>query len=233
MNKIISYKTKASILKIVAPILILISACNKPSINLVLNGSAEIPRYDTVPKDWQNIKGHWISEEGDSAHHDYAHAQDSSHFFFGGYGLVCILQQEADVSQYAKTIDNKKQKFILSGFEQTLDQGLQSDQGMLKAECLDATKNKILDSSRTDTLMSKTKWQSAADTFLAPASTRFIRVQLVAFRNVGGDNDGYFDNISLVALPSQNFLLIIIIIAIVIVAIGSFVFFRRKMMNKK
>lgn len=228
--------SKAFFLKIVAPILILISSCtNKPSINLVLNGSAEMPRYDTVPKGWQNIKGHWVSEEGDSAHHDYAHAQDSSHYFFGGYGFVCILQQEADVNQYAKTIDNKKQKFILSGFEQTLDQGLQSDQGMLKAECLDATKSKVLDSTRTDTLMSKTKWQSAADTFLAPASTRFIRVQLVAFRNVGGDNDGYFDNISLVALPSQNYplIIIIIVIAIVIVAIGSFVFFRRKMVNKK
>ncbi len=228
MNKLISVEKIVSILKIIVPLLMLISACNKPSSNLIFNGSAEIPRYDTIPKGWQNIKGHWISEEGDSAHHDFAHAQDSSHYFFGGYGLVCILQQEADVNQYAKTIDNKKQKFILSGFEQTLDQGLLSDQGMLKVECLDATKNKILDSIQTDTLMSKTKWTPVTDTFLAPPSTRFIRVQLVAFRNVGGDNDGYFDNISLVALPSQNYLLIVIIIAIVIVAIGSFVYLRKK-----
>ena len=221
-------KIKLPILKIVAPLLLLISACNKPSSNLIVNGSAEIPRYDTIPKGWQNIKGNWTSAEGDSVHPNYAIAQDSSHYFFAGYGLLCILQQDVNVHQYATTIDNKKQKFILSGFEQTLDQGPQSDQGMLKVECLDATKKNILDSSHTDTLMSKTKWKPVADTFLVPPSTRFIRVQLVAFRNVGGDNDGYFDNISLVALPSQNYLLIIIIIAIAIAAIGSFVYFRKK-----
>ncbi len=111
-----------SILIIVATITIC-SSCNKPSANLIFNGSAEIPSYDSVPKGWQNISGHWVSAEGDSAHHDYAHAQDSSHYFFGGYGLICVLQQDADVSNYAKTIDGKKQKFIVSGFEQTLDQG--------------------------------------------------------------------------------------------------------------
>lgn len=224
-------KNKVSILKIVAPLIMLISACNRPSSNLIVNGSAEMPRYDTIPKGWQNIKGNWTAAEGDSVHPNYAIAQDSSHYFFAGYGLLCMLEQEVEVDQYATTIDNKKQQFILSGFEQTLDQGLLSDQGMLKVECLDATK-KILDSSRTDTLMSKTKWLPVADTFLAPASTRFIRVQLIAFRNVGGDNDGYFDNIRLVALPSYNYLLIIILIAIVIVGTGSFVYFRKKRVLK-
>src|ERR1019366_9805708 len=99
------------------------SSCNKPSANLIFNGSAEIPSYDSVPKGWQNIQGKWVSAEGDSAHHDYAHAQDSSHYFFGGYGLICVLQQDVDVSKYAKTSDGKKQKFIVSGSEQTLDQG--------------------------------------------------------------------------------------------------------------
>ncbi len=85
--------------------------------------------------------------------------------------LLCILQQDVDVSKYAKTIDDKKQKFILSGFEQTLDQGPLSDQGMLKVQCLDASKNKTLYSDSTDTLMSVSKWQAIADTFLAPSST--------------------------------------------------------------
>ena len=172
--------------------------------------------------------GNWVSAEGDSAHHDYAHAQDSSHYFFGGYGLMCILQQDVDVSNYAKTIDGKKQKFIVSGFEQTLDQAPLSDQGMLKVECLDASKNKTLYSDSTDTLMSKSKWKAYADTFLVQSNTRFIRVELVAFRNVGGDNDGYFDNISLVAIPSQNYLLIIIIIIAIIILAGLVLYFRKK-----
>ena len=222
-----------SILIIVATVTIC-SSCNNPSANLIFNGSAEIPRYDSVPKGWQNIQGAWVSAEGDSAHHDYAHAQDSSHYFFGGYGLMCVLQQDVDVSNYAKTIDDKKQKFIVSGFEQSLDQAPLSDQGMLKVKCLDASKNKTLYSDSTDTLMSKSKWKAIGDTFLVPSNTRFIRVQLVAFRNVGGDNDGYFDNISLVAIPSSNyFLIIIIIIAIVIVAGLVWYFQKKKMSNKK
>jgi hypothetical protein len=211
--------------KITIPLLLLISACNnKPGKNLILNGSAEIPAYDSVPKYWQNISGHWVSAEGDSAHHDYAHAQDSSHYFFSGYGPLCILQQEADVSSFAKRIDDKKQTFILSAFEQTLDQGMLSDQGKLKVECLDASKNKVLYSDSTDTLMSKTKWQAAADTFSAPPNTRFIRVQLIAFRNVGSDNDGYFDNIRLVAVASSPYTLIIIIIISAILVIGAAVY---------
>jgi hypothetical protein len=222
-------KKIATIFKIIIPLLIVAAACNnKPSSNLIINGSAEIPNYDSVPKSWINIKGNWVSAEGDSAHHSYAFAKDSSHYFFGGYGLVCVLQQNANVSKYARTINNKKQKFVLSGFEQTLDQGEISDQGMLKIECLDVSKNKMLYSDSTDTLMSKTKWQAVADTFLAPPNTRFIRVQLVAFRNVGGDNDGYFDNISLVAMSSQNYLLIIIIIVAIIILIGLVLYFRKR-----
>ncbi len=222
-------KSEVSGFKIISLLLMLISACNnKPSANLLVNGSAEMPKYDTVPKGWENIKGNWISAEGDSTHHNYAYAQDSSHYFFGGYGLLCVLQQDADVSKYARSIDGKKQKFVVSGCEQTLDQGPLSDQGMLKVECLDATKNKTLYSDSTDTLMSKTKWLAVADTFLVPPATRFIRVQLIAFRNVGGDNDGYFDNIGLVALPSQNYFLLIIIIAAIIICLAAVLYFRKR-----
>ena len=230
----LSYK-KIIMITCLFALLVFANACNKPSANLIFNGSAEIPSYDSVPKGWQTISGHWVSAEGDSAHHDYAHAKDSSHYFFGGYGLICVLQQDVDVSNYAKTIDGKKQKFIVSGFEQTLEQGPLSDQGMLKVECLDASKNKRLYSDSTDTLMSKSKWKATADTFSVPSNTRFVRVQLVAFRNVGGDNDGYFDNISLVAIPvpSSNYLLIIIIIVAIVVVAGLVWYFQKKKMNNK
>lgn len=227
-------KKVATVFKIIIPLIIVAAACNnKPSANLIFNKSAEIPSYESVPKGWQNIQGKWISAEGDSAKHDDGFAQDSSHYFFGGYGLICILQQDANVIKYAKTIDDKKQKFVLSGFEQSLNQGALSDQGMLKVECFNASKNKMLYSDSTDTLMSKTKWQAVADTFSAPPNTRFIRVQLIAFRNVGGDNDGYFDNISLSALPSQNHILIIIIIVTIIILIGLVFYFRKRTSNSQ
>ncbi len=211
----------------------LISACNnKPPVNLVLNGSAEISRYDTVPKGWQNIKGNWTSIEGDTSHHDYAWAQESKHIFFEGNDPMGILQQQIDVNEYKDHIDAQKQKFLFSGYVQAFPQN-PPDQSLITINCLDALKNKTLYAFSSDTISSVSKWTPVTDTFVAPPLTRFITIRLIANRRNGSANDGYFDNISLIALPSQNFLLIIIIIAIVIVAIGSFVFFKRKMMNKK
>ncbi len=191
-------------------------SCSTNQTNLLINADAELPKFDSVPIGWTNVKGNWVSAEGDSAKHDFGFAQHSSRYFFAGYGLLCTLQQDVDVSSFANKIDAQKQHFVLSGYEQTLDQGKISDQGVLKMACLDASKNKILFSFQSDTLMSISKWQPVTDTFLAPADTRFIRVQLVSIRNVGGDNDGYFDNISLVAQSSFNYLFILIPIVVLV-----------------
>lgn len=206
----------------------LICACNNQPSNLLINGDAEIPKHDSVPTGWQNIDGNWTPAKLDSAKNIVTPAQNGTYFFFAHIGVVCILQQDVDVSEYAKAINGKKQKFIVSGYEQTLDQGPLSDQGMLKLECLDASKKQILYCDSTDTLMSKTKWLAVADTFSAPPATRFIRVQLIAFRHAGNDNDGYFDNISLRALPSQNNLLLLGLIAVIVLVTGAIVYFKKR-----
>jgi hypothetical protein len=221
-------KKTTSFIKILLLLLIPGYGCSVHTENLLVNGGAELPAYDSVPNGWDNIAGKWSSLEGDSTHHDYGYAKDGNHYFFGGYGLTCILQQDVDVLKYAKDIDGQKQKFVISGYERTLDQGPLSDQGMVKFECLDASKSKIFYSDSTDTLMSIGKWQAIADTFLAPQSTRFVRVQLVAFRHVGGDNDGYFDDFRLSASPSRNYALIFIIIIALAAVAGATMYFRKK-----
>jgi hypothetical protein len=232
MNKIMVYEKKASILKIVTPLLMLIAACNsKPSSNLILNGSAEMPRYDTIPKGWQNIKGNWTSIEGDTSHHDYAWAQDGKYIFFEGNDLMGSLQQQVNVDEYESEIDAHKQQFVFRGYVQAFLQD-PPDQSSITIICLNDAKNKTLYTFSSDTISSVSNWTMISDTFVAPPLTRFITINLIANRRNGAANDGYFDNISLVALPSQNYLLIIIIIAIVIVAIGSFLYFRKKMINK-
>jgi len=214
---------------LVLPLLILGYGCSTGSGNLLVNGNAEAPKYDSMPKGWQNISGMWISLEGDSTHHDYGFAKEGKYYFFGGNGLLCVLQQDADVQQYANRIDDGKQRFFVNGSERSLDQGQLSDQGMLKFECLDVTKTKILYSDSTDTLMSIGKWRAIADTFSAPKFTRYVRVQLIAFRHVGGDNDGYFDDISLTAFPSPNYSLVIIIVAVILaIIVGVIVCFSKK-----
>lgn len=208
-------------------------ACNSNhSGNLIINGSAELPRYDSTPVGWINDSGHWKSVEGDSILHTYALAQDGKYHFFEGEDLSGILSQSIDVGKYSTSIDKHKQQFTFSGFVQVFPQ-VPPDQCEIKITCLQTPGGKPLYSFSSDTISSVSKWQPVKDTFIAPASTRFIQIQLIAQRRNGADNDGYFDNISLVALPTQNYLLIIIVIAIVIVAISSFAYFRKKMINKK
>jgi hypothetical protein len=213
------------------PLLIFTVGCGGRSDNLLVNASAEMPRRDSVPAGWENISGNWVSLEGDSLRHDFGYADSGKYYFFAGYGSVGILQQEVDLMQYAKVIDDGKMKLVLSGFERSLDQGPVSDEGMLKLRCMDATKNKILFKDSTDTLMSKGKWKAIVDTFLPPKSTRFVSVQLVAIRHVGGDNDGYFDNISLVAIRAPNYSLIVLIVVAMVLIGAGVVFYSRRLGN--
>ena len=71
---------------------------NEPLKNLVTNGNAETPKYDSVPPGWINVQGHWISSEGDSARHDCTFAQNGKYLFFAGNDTLGILQQDVSVS---------------------------------------------------------------------------------------------------------------------------------------
>ena len=217
-------------------ILLLITSCNKrdePLQNLIINGSAELPKYDSVPSNWVNVQGHWVSPEGDSASHDCAFAQNGKHLFFAGNDTLGILQQDVDVSKYAKDIGAHKQQFIFNGYVYSLDQGPNSDQAQIILTGLDSSKTKITTIFNTDSTRSLNKWRLVADTFFAPASTKFVRIQLIAIRHVGGDNDGYFDNMVLNAIPVENNMILYIIIAgaVCILAIVLWIIMKQK--NKK
>ncbi|MFI5186164.1 MAG: hypothetical protein ACHQF0_05535 [Chitinophagales bacterium] len=217
---------------------IFITGCgsNQPSsANLIQNGSAELPKYDSVPPNWQNVQGHWVTLEGDSIHHDFAFAQEGNRYFFAGNDTLAILQQDVSVSQFASRIDEQKQSFVFKGYEQSLDQGPNSDQGMISIQGTDSSKTKILYTFNSDTARSISKWQPLIDSFLVPPATRFIRIQLIAIRHVGGDNDGYFDNISLTT-QTTGFVLdkkwLFIIIAIVLLAVATSVIYKKNRSKK-
>lgn len=193
-----------------------LAACNSNhSGNLIINGSAELPLYDSLPSGWINVSGHWKSVEGDSISHNYAWAQDGKYHFFEGDDLSGILSQSIDVGKYSTSIDKNKQQFIFSGFVQVFPQ-VPPDQCEIRIACLQKPGGKPLYSFSSDTISSVSKWQPVKDTFIAPASTRFIQIQLIAQRRNGADNDGYFDNLSLITSSGGQFskqLLIGLIIA--------------------
>ena len=201
---------------------LLITACQQeptPAANLIVNGDGEMPKYDSVPPGWQNIQGHWLAYEEDSVKHDFAYSQHGKYLFFAGNDSLGILQQDIDVSPYARGIDANRQQFIFTGYAESLDQGPNSDQSAFAITGLDGSKNKVL-YTFGDTTRSIGKWLSVTDTFTAPAATRFIRIQMIAIRHVGGDNDGYFDNLTLTT-RSPGSGLAWIWMAVVILIIGA------------
>lgn len=215
-------------------LLFLITACRQTTsttTNLIVNGDGEMPKYDTIPPGWQNIQGHWITYEEDSVKHDFAYSQHGKYLFFAGNDSLGILQQDIDLSSYARSIDEGKQQFIFSGYVESLDQGPNSDQSAVAITGLDASKNKSLYNFR-DTTRSIGKWLEVTDTFIAPPATRSIRVQMIAIRHVGGDNDGYFDNFSLTT-RSLDTRLVWLWIGLIILVAGSVTgwrWYRRKTM---
>ena len=197
------------------------TACtdHQPPRNLLVNGDAEVSHFDSLPTGWVNVQGHWVTEEADSISHVCGLAQSGKALFFAGADTLGILRQEVDVREFASGIAAGKQRFSFNGYAESLDQGPNSDQARIVLTSLDSTRQnpKVLFDS--DTTRSLNKWLLLRDTVLAPPATAFIRVDLITIRHIGGDNDGYFDNITLVALPQTRN--VWIWVTVVALAIGA------------
>jgi LPXTG-motif cell wall-anchored protein len=218
----------------VSVVCLLLSGCedNKsPKTNLILNGDAEMPRLDSVPTGWLNIQGNWSSAEGDSGKHDCGYAQSGKYFFFAGTDSLGILRQDIDVSAYAPGIDALEQQFIFNGYAESLDQGPNSDQSQIIITGLDSSKNKALYTFNSDSTRSLNKWLLLTDTFMAPATTRFLRIQLISIRHIGADNDGYFDHLVLTTAAKHSFFArrrLLIVIGLSMLIAGLLIFLKRR-----
>jgi len=168
--------------------------------------------------------------EGDPARHDYAFAQEGTHHFFEGQDGQGTLEQDIDVSQYAHNIDANKQQGIFSAYLRTFQQD-PSDQAWITITCVASSDSnaKALHIFNSDTITTTDKWTHVTDTFTIPASTRLIKISLVANRRNGADNDGYFDNIGFYTQQTDTMLNTPILIIIGAVLIAGILF----IINKK
>jgi hypothetical protein len=213
---------------------LLMSGCDEnksPKPNLILNGDAEMPRLDSIPPGWLNIQGNWSSAEGDSVKHDGGYAQSGKYYFFAGADSLGILRQDIDVSSYAPHIDALEQQFIFNGYAMSLDQGPSSDQSQIVIRGLDSSKNNVLYTYYSDSTRSLNKWLLLADTFMAPATTRFLRIQLISIRHIGSDNDGYFDHLVLTTATKNSFFSgwrLFLLIGLVVLIAGLSIFLKSR-----
>ncbi len=102
---------------------------------------------------------------------------------------------------YAPVIDGGGQDFRFEGFVRTFEE-TPPDVAQIIVEYRDAGNQLVLDSFDSGEISSVLEWQQVDDLRTSPAGTGWIRVRLLASRFTGGDNDAYFDALSLRSLAT-------------------------------
>lgn len=102
----------------------------------------------------------------------------------------------------------------VSFWEQGLNQGSLSDNAAVKLTFLDSVGSLIGSPVTTLTVDSHTgSWTNNAESFLVPVGTRYITYTMLFQRNVGSDNDSYFDDNLLtltIAVPEPGTLVLLL-----------------------
>jgi hypothetical protein len=159
--------------------------------NLLANPSAEEPLVGGEIPGWTEVVGtDWQPRAINPL------PFDGAAYFFPGAVPAAELRQDVDVSSYASFIDDGQQAFAFEGYVRTGD-GLPDDTARIVVDYRDATNTVSLFVFDSGEVLSPSAWQLIADESTAPVGTRRIRVSLIANRPGVGDNDAYFDALTL------------------------------------
>jgi len=161
--------------------------------NLIINPGCEYTLVNGEIPYWTEVIGNnWTQRTANPDPHE------GLAYFFPGVAALAELQQDVDVSAYKSSIDAGSQSFIFEGYVRAYSQP-SPDQSRIVLEFLDSLKTTKIDSFDSGNYSNTTEWIQIADTSIAPFATRHIRVRLISTRWYGSNNDGYFDDLSLVA----------------------------------
>lgn len=169
-----------------------------PSTNLLVNAGCELGT--TTPG---NVVG-WTAVTCQTNWSCYAQKnfinppQAGTLLFFAGPCTPAELYQDVDVSNLAPWIDKGQQKFEFSGWVSTWLQQKDSSRFIVEYRPGSGAPLTTYDSGPIAVPL---PWKEVSDVRTAPVGTRSIRVRLLAVRAEGTQNDGYFDSLSLIALP--------------------------------
>lgn len=159
--------------------------------NLLVNPSNDLALVGGEISGWTEVVGSgWTQRDHDPA------PFDGSNYFFAGAGSTATLRQTVDVSSFASAIDAGTQSFDFNGYVRGWQ--TQSDTSQIVLSYLDSG-SAVLGSFDSGAIANPASWLLVSNTWLAPAQTRAIQVDLIATRHDGSNNDGYFDGLSLTA----------------------------------
>ena len=116
-----------------------------------------------------------------------------AYHFFAEKSELGVLRQDVAISPIPG------QDFQLTGYVASADQH-PSDTSEIRLQFLNAS-GVVLLSKTSGPLASKQVWTKVSLSAPAPVGTKIVRVELESFRHNGDNNDGYYDDLVLVALP--------------------------------
>lgn len=193
--------------------LLFLSMCTY-SQNLIVNGDAEIEPYDPIGGGWTLVQGNWTIENNFTnfikPHGGANHFAVPGGCPTGTTSPLSEMYQDVDVSTYASQIDAGSAQFTFTGYYASWQI---TDYSSVIVEYRNATSN-ILTSYSSGFVRKSTVscndlsspancWTAfTPDTRIAPSGTRTIRIRLISkcggFGTSQSDNDGYYDDLSLV-----------------------------------
>lgn len=167
------------------------------NVNLIQNPGNEEPLVNGEIPYWEEVSGvNW----GQNA--EVPVYEGNAYFDAGEAGQYAVLSQDVDVSGFAASIDQGNQEFTFIAHMRSypLQPFVPVDSAQVFVEFLDADGEEI-DTVKSEEYFSTESWVKVDDVLIAPSGTRWIRISLVSTKYGGYDSDGYFDDLSLIALP--------------------------------
>ena len=161
--------------------------------NLIINPSAEA---ELSSGGWQLIQGTWTTRAMDPE------PQDGAAYFFPLNSEIGQLGQIVNLSMDSTAIDQGIADYVFSGYARSGDED-PADAGQILIEYRNGNDSTL---TRFDSglLTNVDDWFFIGDTIRLPVGTRVAIINLLARRNNGGNNDAYFDNLSLSRLIAED-----------------------------
>ena len=172
--------------------------------NLIINPGNESPLVAGNIPGWQEVMGTTWTQRNASPD-----PFEGSFYFFAGANAQATLRQSIDVSAFGSQIDAGLLNFDFSGRVRSYEQN-PVDSAAISLKFLNGASG-VLQTFNSGAIRSTNAWQLVSTSVLAPVNTRLVEIDLIATRNAGSNNDGYFDDLRLSAVsavpePSNYFM---------------------------
>lgn len=169
-----------------------IALCSEAQ-NLIKNPDCELPLQNGKIPFWVEEAGtRWVPKSAIPL------PQSGNNYFFAGEEAEAELSQTIGLDDYICLINQGTLRLEFTGYTRSFFQE-PPDQSHLIIELL-STNSAILTSEDLGVFSTINQWNLVSKVIQVPTLTRKVKIRLLSHRKNGIDNDGYFDDLSLVAV---------------------------------